>query len=119
MTRSPTTLPAAPVAVGSTARRTAANALVSAVAQVLGKVATLAWTLVATRQLTQQDFGAFSYILAIALLLSAIAEWGFDPVLVRRGSGRPERLPDLLSQTVACELAVGIPLFVVVGGLLA
>jgi len=99
------------------ARRTAANALLSAVAQVLGKVATLAWTLVAARRLTVADFGRFTFFLAVALLLSSIAEWGFDAAMVGRASARPERTGFLFGQSLACELLVGLPVFAVVGGL--
>jgi O-antigen/teichoic acid export membrane protein len=96
---------------GGLARRTARNAVVAAVAQVVGKVGTLVWTLLAARELGEGAFGAFSFAFALAVLVSAVAEWGFDPVLVNRGSRTPERLSELFTLALAWELAVGIPVF--------
>ena len=85
-------------AIGSATHRAAGNALVSATAQVLGKVATLLWTLVAARELAPREFGHFTFVLATALLLSAVAEWGFDQVLIRRASAHLAELPHLLGR---------------------
>ena len=98
---------------GGLARRTARNAVVAAVAQVIGKVGTLVWTLLAARELGESAFGAFSYAFALAVLISAVAEWGFDPVLINRGSRAPERLSDLFTLALTWELAVGVPVFAV------
>jgi O-antigen/teichoic acid export membrane protein len=64
-------------------RPPAVNAALAALADVVGKVSTLAWTVVAARLLTQEQFGAFNLALALALIASAVAEGGYDPVLVR------------------------------------
>lgn len=98
---------------GGLARRTARNAIVAAVAQVVGKLGTLIWTLLAARELGEAAFGAFAYAFALALLVSAIAEWGFDPVLVNRGSRTPERMSELFTLALAWEMAIGIPVFAV------
>jgi O-antigen/teichoic acid export membrane protein len=83
------------------------------VAQVVGKLGTLVWTLLAARQLGEAAFGAFSYAFALAVLVSAIAEWGFDPVLVNRGSRTPERLSELFTLALTWELTVGVPVFAI------
>ncbi|MDX6198836.1 MAG: hypothetical protein QOJ79_1987 [Actinomycetota bacterium] len=101
--------------VASATRRAAGNAVISATAQVMGKVATLLWTLVAARELTPREFGHFTFVLATALLLSAVAEWGFDQVLIRRASARLTELPRLLGQTLVWEALVGVPVFVLGG----
>ncbi len=104
--------------VSAAMRRTAGNAVVVAVAEVLGKVATLAWTLLAARLLDVERFGTFAYVLSAALLLAAVAEWGFDAVMVRQASASPARLPGLLAQSLVMQFAVGLLVFTVVGVLL-
>lgn len=96
-------------------RGAAANVTVTAVAHVLGKVSTLAWIIVAARTLSQDDFGTFNLALAIALLVSAAVEWGFDAVLVQQASRDPERLSVYHSRAVAWEMLVGAPVFTAAG----
>jgi O-antigen/teichoic acid export membrane protein len=60
------------------ARGPAANTAWAILAQLLGKIATLAWTVVATRVLPQDDFGAFAFALGLSTLMVAVVEWGFD-----------------------------------------
>ncbi len=79
--------------VGAITYRAARNASVRGVADILGKIATLVWTAVAARMLTQEDFGAVSYAMALMYLLSSLAAWGFDSGVVRRGSAEPGVLP--------------------------
>jgi O-antigen/teichoic acid export membrane protein len=100
-----------------TARRLPAqlNAVAAAAAEVVGKFSTLAWTVVAARLLTQEEFGAFTLALSLALMISAIAEWGFDPMIIVRGSREPRLLSRLHSQTIAWQTLIGVPVFVVAG----
>ena len=105
--------------VGGVSRLVAKNAAVRATADLVGKVATLAWTVVAVHALTQQDFGAFSYALALMLLVSSFPAWGFDPVLVRRGSVSPEQLTRLHTEAIAWQTLLAVPVFVLVGLLAA
>ena len=109
--------PAGPVS--ALKRRTARNAAVRAVAEVLAKLATLVWTVVAARMLDQGDFGAFSYALSLVLLASALPAWGFDPLLVRRGSREPDLLPRLHSEALTWQTLLAVPTFLVVGMLAA
>lgn len=104
--------------VSATLRRTAGNAAFAASAEVIGKIATLAWTLLAARLLDVERFGTFAFVLSAALLLAAVAEWGFDAVMVRQASAHPERLPGLLAQALVMQLAVGVLAFTGVGLLL-
>lgn len=93
----------------SRTRRTARNAAVSAGSNVLGKGATLVWTAVAARLLTQADLGSFFYALTLSLVLSAVAQWGFDDVLSQRASRDLTELPGLLAQSLAWQAAIGVP----------
>jgi O-antigen/teichoic acid export membrane protein len=84
-----------------------------------GKVATLGYTLLAARTLTRGDFGAFSYALAFATLLASVPSWGFDPVLVQRGSPDKGEIPRLLAEVVTLRAAIALPLFAVAGAVAA
>jgi O-antigen/teichoic acid export membrane protein len=92
-------------------RRAAGNVAAVAVAQVAGKVLTLAWTVVAARVLTQTEFGEFNFLLALALILSAVAEWGFDPALVRLASRSPRERDRHYTEAMLAESLVGLLLF--------
>ena len=79
--------------VGAITHRAARNASIRGVAEILGKVATLAWTVAAARMLSQEDFGAVSFAIALMYLLSSFAAWGFDSGVMRRGSADAAALP--------------------------
>lgn len=92
-------------------RRAVGNVLAVGAAQIGGKLLTLVWTVVAARVLIQRDFGEFSFALSLALIISAVAEWGFDPALVRLASRRPEDRERHYAEAVVWELGVGVLLF--------
>jgi O-antigen/teichoic acid export membrane protein len=95
--------------VGPVTRRTARNAAYMVAAELCGKAATLVYTLLAARMLSQLDFGAFSYALSFATLLSIVPDWGFDMVVVQRSSARPDRLPRLRSLSLTWKTVIGVP----------
>lgn len=105
--------------VSRTAWLAAGNVLVVSAAEILAKISTLLWTVTAARVLTPRQFGAFFFVFTVALLLSSLVKWGFDPVLIHRGSAEPERLPDYYSQAVVWQLAVGLPVFALATAVLA
>jgi O-antigen/teichoic acid export membrane protein len=94
-------------------RPPAHNAAMAAVAEVVGKFSTLAWTIVAARLLTQEEFGAFNLIFAIAIIAGAVAEGGFDQILVRRASRNPRNIRAYYTQAIAWELSLAVPVFCV------
>src|SRR5687768_1247644 len=98
-------------APGPATRRAAGNAAAVAAAQVAGKVATLAYTIAAARTLGQAEFGAFSYAISLSLLVATLPAWGFDALLVQRGSREPGKLPRLLSETLVWRTAIAVPVF--------
>ncbi|MDQ3616144.1 MAG: flippase [Actinomycetota bacterium] len=83
-------------------------------AEVLAKVATLAWTIAAARMLTLGDFGSLTYAISVVLLASAIPTWGLDSVLMRRGSADPSQLPRLHSEVLAWKSVLALPTFAIV-----
>lgn len=103
----------------STSVRAARNAAYRTAAEIVAKVGTLAYTVVAARVLGQAEFGAYAYALAVGLLVSPVPAWGFNTLLVRHASADLERLPSLLSNVLAWNVIVGVPTFVAVGFLVA
>lgn len=95
--------------------RTARNAAVLSVAEVVGKAGSLVYTILAARALEPDGYGAFAFAVAASLIVSSLAAWGFDELMMQRASTDPERLEDLAGQAVASKLLVGIPMFVLVG----
>jgi O-antigen/teichoic acid export membrane protein len=99
--------------VGPVTRRTARNAAYMLAAEIGGKAATLVYTLLAARVLSQLDFGAFSYALSLATLVAVVPDWGFDTVVVQRSSAQPDRLPRLRSAALTWKTVIGVPVMTV------
>jgi O-antigen/teichoic acid export membrane protein len=99
--------------VGPVTRRTARNAAAMLAAELCGKAATLVYTLLAARVLSQLDFGAFSYALSFAMLVSILPDWGWDTVVVQRSSAHPGRLPRLRSASLTWKTVIGLPVMTV------
>jgi O-antigen/teichoic acid export membrane protein len=97
------------------ARRVARNATAAILAQVSGKIATLAFTVAAARTLGPADFGAFAYALSFGLLVATLPSWGFEPLLVQRAAAEPRRLARYLSETVVWRTAIAVPVFLAAG----
>ncbi len=100
--------------VGS-GQRAARNAALTAICELLGKVATLVFTVYIARALGPADFGAFSYAVTFGLLLATLPSWGFDLLLLRRASADTARVGALLAQTWASRAFVSVPVLVVGG----
>ncbi|MDQ1684891.1 MAG: hypothetical protein QOC82_1628 [Frankiaceae bacterium] len=100
-------------------RRTGVNVAASLIGQLIGKASTLAWTLVAARELTRSGYGVFFYAYALAGLASAVAEWGYDPVLIERVSRDPDRVDADYTNAQAAQTALAVPAFTVAAVLAA
>ena len=100
---------------GPGSRRIAFNAALQAAAEVIGKVATLALTVVAARALSQEDFGAFVYALAFAPLVAVLWSWGLGTLVIREGSAQPEELPRLYAEFIMLRLILAVPSIVIFG----
>jgi O-antigen/teichoic acid export membrane protein len=101
----------------SSARTIARNTSVQAVADVFGKVASLAFYVVMARELGQEGFGDFTFALSLALMTTVFAGFGVDQVIARtvsrEATGAPRLLTDALTVKVGFGLA-GIALALVV-----
>src|SRR3954452_10314041 len=92
-------------------RRTGVNVAASLTGQLVGKASTLAWTLVAARELTRSGYGLFFYAYALAGLASAVAEWGVDPVFIERVSRDPDRVDVNYTSAQAARTFIAVPAF--------
>lgn len=82
-----------------------------AVAELLGKVGTFAYTIIAVRELSQTAYGAFAYALSVALLVGVFAEWGFNTQLIQRSSGGRGDVRRHLAVALAWKLGLGVLVF--------
>lgn len=101
--------------VGTAMRRTARNVGLRTLADLVGKVGSFAFLVVGARELSQGQFGAFSYAFALAGIVGSILLWGFDDVLIRDASAHPEHLPQLMAEVYTWRVIVGVPMFLIAG----
>ena len=92
----------------SGARRIARNAGVQLAGQLLGRLLTLGFYVYMARRLGQEGFGSFVFALSLALLLTAVGEFGTDAILTREVARSPRRADDLFWSAIALKLAIGI-----------
>jgi len=100
-------------------RKTGVNMAASLLGQLIGKASTLAWTLVAARELSRSGYGVFFYAYAMAGLASAVAEWGYDPVLIERVSRNPDDADIDYTNAQAAQTVLAVPAFTVAAVLAA
>jgi O-antigen/teichoic acid export membrane protein len=91
----------------SAVRTIARNTSVQAGAEVLGKVASLAFFVVMARELGQDGFGAFTFALSLALLTTAVAGLGLDDLIGRDVSREPAIAPRLMTDALLARAASG------------
>ncbi|HEY7874877.1 MAG TPA: flippase [Actinomycetota bacterium] len=97
------------------ARRIAINAALQAGGEIVGKVATLALTVVAARELSRDAFGAFAYALAFAPLVGVVWSWGLGVLFIQEASESPDELPRLYGEFILLKVFLTIPTVVVFG----
>jgi len=97
---------------GTASRRAGRNVVAVVTAELLGKAATVAFTVVVARELGATAFGSFSYALAFGLLLATFVAWGFDAEVLRRGSADRRVLNDVLGQAVLLRTFHAVPIVV-------
>ena len=95
--------------------RAARSVAVMAACELLGKGATLVFTVSAARALGPSGFGAFSYAVTFGLLLATLPSWGFDNVMLRRASADPTSLQAALAQALVCRALIAVPVLVIGG----
>jgi O-antigen/teichoic acid export membrane protein len=84
------------------------NTSVQAGADMLGKVASLAFFVVMARELGQEGFGAFIFALSLALLTTAVAGFGFEDLIGRDVSREPAVAPRLMTDALLARAVSGL-----------
>ncbi len=107
----------APVLDDRSAQRAARNVAAIVAGELVGKAATLLFTIVGARELGPTSFGSLSYALAFGLLLSTLVGWGFDAEQIRRASADRQDLGAVLAQGLVLRTVHAVPV-VLVGVLL-
>jgi O-antigen/teichoic acid export membrane protein len=92
----------------SSARTVARNTSVQAIAEVLGKVATLALFVVMARELGQEGFGDFTFALSLALMTTVFAGFGIDQVIARTVARDAASAPRLLGDALIVKIGFGL-----------
>jgi O-antigen/teichoic acid export membrane protein len=92
----------------SSARTVARNTSVQAVAEVLGKVATLAFYVVMARELGQEGFGDFTFALSLALMTTVFAGFGIDQVIARTVARDATGAARLLGDALVVKVSFGL-----------
>ncbi|MEX5720537.1 oligosaccharide flippase family protein [Geodermatophilus maliterrae] len=93
-------------------RRSARAVLLLSIAEVVGKVVTLALLLYAVRVLTPAEFGSFSYALSFGMLLAVLPAWGLDALLVQQVGADRSRLPGQYAQLLLLRTMLAVPVVV-------
>ena len=92
----------------SLARTIARNTGVQVAADILGKLASLAFYAVMARELGQQGFGAFTFALSLALVLTAVASFGTDEILARTVARDRATAPRMLTDALTVNVVLGL-----------
>jgi O-antigen/teichoic acid export membrane protein len=91
----------------SVTRTIARNAGVQAAADILGKVASLAFYVVMARELGKHGFGDFTFALSLALVLTVFAEFGTDEMITRTVAVERGTARQLLTDALLVKIAFG------------
>ena len=92
----------------SVSRVIARNTGVQAAADLLGKVASLAFYVVMARELGQRGFGDFTFALSLALVLTMFAEFGTDEMVTRTVAVERGTARQLLTDALLVKLGFGL-----------
>jgi O-antigen/teichoic acid export membrane protein len=78
------------------------------IAQVATRAIQVGFVALATRSVSESDFGRFSLASGLLVLGSLIADLGTGPALIRLSSRRPDRATDLLGGSVLASFGLGV-----------
>jgi O-antigen/teichoic acid export membrane protein len=105
-----------PSSEAGVARSILANSAYSAGADVGSKLATVAFWLMLARKLGDAEFGTFAFSLAVAMLVTTLANFGQDRILTREIARDHRQLSRYFWNTVGLRLAVSVPALAVAIG---
>lgn len=92
----------------SRARTIARNTGVTAAADILGKLASLGFYAVMARELAQSGFGAYTFALSLAQLLTVFAGFGIDNLIARTVARDRSTASALVGEALTVKVAFGL-----------
>lgn len=101
---------------GASGRRILANAAFRSVAEVGGKLASIALFVVLARKVGDAQFGVYSFGLAFAGLATTLGALGQDSILTREVARDRSRLEDYFGNTLALRLVLTVPVLAIAVG---
>jgi O-antigen/teichoic acid export membrane protein len=82
------------------------TAVLFAVAEIVGKLASFGMFAVATRILGPDGFGEFSWALGLGMMVASFGMFGFDMALIQLGGANPRKTANYLSSSVALRVLI-------------
>jgi len=101
----------------TSAGRILANTGFRAIADIGSKIASIALYVVMARRLGDAAFGVFTFGFAFVTLVTTFANLGQPAILTREVARDHRRLHDYLANTLALQLALGVPALILAVGL--
>ena len=101
------------------ARRILANTGYRLLADLGGKVATVVLFVAMARKLGESAFGVFSFAMALVVLVTALANFGQDRIVIREVARDPDSMGRYFFNTLALQLLVALPALALVSAGLA
>lgn len=95
------------------ARRILDNAALRAVADLGGKLASIALFAVMGRRLGDEGLGVYTFALSFVTLVTTFSGFGYKTVLTREVARDRERVHELLADTLALQAALSLPVLAV------
>jgi O-antigen/teichoic acid export membrane protein len=93
---------------GSTSARVARNTAIQAGGEIVSKVASLAFFVVMARLLEPEGFGAFTFALSLAMLLTVLSDLGTDTILTREVARERTSIHQLFWNSIALRAGAGV-----------
>lgn len=82
------------------------TALLFAVAEIVGKLASFGMFAVATRLLGPDGFGEFSWAMGLGMMVASFGMFGFDMALIQLGGAQPARTANYLTSSIALRAVI-------------
>ena len=82
------------------------TAVLFALAEIVGKLASFAMFAVATRVLGPDGFGEFSWAMGLGMMAASFGMFGFDMALIQLGGATPSKTANYLTSSVTLRLSI-------------
>lgn len=83
------------------------TAILFALAEIVGKLASFAMFAVATRLLGPDGFGEFSWAMGLGMMVASFGMFGFDMALIQLGGANPLKTANYLTSSVTLRFTIG------------